>query len=144
MGIIPEVNRSMRLLVACVVLVVAIAHADKRVNCEMTAGVRACINIGQDCVTEDILNEANQRVTRIRFPMREHEVEFPCSKPFKQAPVVIPTVRSTNPGTSKLFAVSLRSVGLDKFSFNAQRVDDVDVPDMSCADLEVCYVAINH
>ncbi len=73
--------------------------------------------------------------------MNEHQVAFPCAKPFERAPIVVPSIVGPA-GSTKLFATSLRSVTPSAFTVNVQRVDDVDSPDMDCADIQICYIAV--
>merc|ERR1712146_130486 len=112
-----------------------------RVDCSIRRGLRECRALGADCHQDQVTNDAGQSVLRITFPMKEHEIEFPCSTPFTKPPIIMSTVESTT-ASSKLYANSLRKVGESTFSVNVQRVDDVENPDMSCHDIKLCYIAV--
>merc|ERR1711907_256311 len=111
-----------------------------RVDCASQRGYGECREIGQDCTQQEVTNDAGQAVVRVTFPLKQHNVSFPCTDGFAAPPIILPEIHGGD--NTKLYTTSVSGVTTHMFTVNVQRVDDVDEPNMACTPLSLCYVAI--
>jgi hypothetical protein len=93
--------------------------------------------VGNDCSQAFVTNEHGETVERMTFPLKSYTVDF--NSQFTTTPIVMLEILGSR--NSKLYVASLTSVTTSGFSFNVQRVDDVDDPVMTCGDIRANYYA---